>query len=85
MQPFEPSNIDECGSDGPHRWPWCYLEPGHNGLHESADFLWADGQAVPDLKVRPVFTCPRCQAVSANPNDIREGYCGRCHDWTRDG
>jgi hypothetical protein len=28
------------------------------------------------------FTCPRCGAVSQNPNDVREGYCGRCHDWT---
>ena len=32
--------------------------------------------------VVPVFVCPRCGAVSANPTDIREGYCGRCHDWT---
>jgi len=28
------------------------------------------------------FTCPRCGAASWNPADIREGYCGRCHDWT---
>jgi hypothetical protein len=27
----------------------------------------------------PSFTCPRCGAVSANLNDIRERYCGRCH------
>ena len=20
--------------------------------------------------------------TSYNPNDIREGYCGNCHDWT---
>jgi hypothetical protein len=30
----------------------------------------------------PSFTCPRCGAISWNPNDAREGYCGRCHDWT---
>lgn len=30
----------------------------------------------------PVFVCPRCGAVSAHPDDVREGYCGRCHDWT---
>jgi histidine triad (HIT) family protein len=30
------------------------------------------------------FTCPRCGATSHNPNDVREGYCGRCHAWTRD-
>jgi predicted RNA-binding Zn-ribbon protein involved in translation (DUF1610 family) len=28
------------------------------------------------------FTCPRCGSRSYNPNDIREGYCGACHDWT---
>ena len=30
------------------------------------------------------FTCPRCGATSHNPNDVRERYCGRCHDWTGD-
>ena len=24
------------------------------------------------------YTCPRCGAVSHNPNDERERYCGRC-------
>lgn len=28
------------------------------------------------------ITCPRCGATSHNLNDVREGYCGRCHDWT---
>ena len=28
------------------------------------------------------FTCPRCGMTSYNPNDVREGYCGNCHDWT---
>jgi hypothetical protein len=28
------------------------------------------------------FTCPRCFATSYNPNDVRENYCGVCHDWT---
>jgi ribosomal protein L37E len=32
----------------------------------------------------PSFTCPRCGMTSYNPDDIREGYCGNCHDWTRD-
>lgn len=30
----------------------------------------------------PGYRCPRCTWVSYNPNDIREGYCGHCHDWT---
>lgn len=29
------------------------------------------------------FTCPRCGMTSHNPDDVREGYCGNCHDWTR--
>ena len=28
------------------------------------------------------FTCPRCGAVSHHPEDVQEGYCGRCHDST---
>lgn len=31
---------------------------------------------------RPKITCPRCGRTSWNPNDVREGYCGACHDWT---
>lgn len=30
------------------------------------------------------YTCPHCGAVSNNPNDAREEYCGRCHRWARD-
>lgn len=30
------------------------------------------------------FTCPRCGATSTHPDDYRNGYCGRCHDWTGD-
>lgn len=30
----------------------------------------------------PVFLCPRCGAVSHHPEDYRNGYCGRCHDFT---
>lgn len=32
--------------------------------------------------LQPSITCPRCGRTSYNPNDIREGYCGNCHDWT---
>jgi transposase len=30
----------------------------------------------------PTITCPVCGKTSHNPNDVREGYCGYCHDWT---
>lgn len=26
----------------------------------------------------PSFTCPRCSAVSYNPNDFKHQYCGNC-------
>lgn len=26
--------------------------------------------------------CPRCGLTSHHPNDVAEGYCGHCHDWT---
>jgi hypothetical protein len=29
------------------------------------------------------FTCPRCQRVSHDPQDERQGYCAACHDFTR--
>lgn len=28
--------------------------------------------------------CPRCGSISYHPEDIRQGYCGRCHWWTSD-
>jgi ribosomal protein S27AE len=45
--------------------------------HSLADFMPPAGT--------PSITCPRCGATSYNPNDIQQGYCGRCHDWTREG
>jgi hypothetical protein len=29
------------------------------------------------------FTCPKCNAVSYNPNDVRERYCGACHEFSQ--
>ncbi len=28
------------------------------------------------------FICPACGAASSSPEDLREGYCGRCHAFT---
>lgn len=30
----------------------------------------------------PSIICPRCQATSYHPEDVRHGYCGRCHEFT---
>jgi hypothetical protein len=27
------------------------------------------------------FVCPDCNSESFNPNDIAQGYCGRCHSF----
>ena len=28
------------------------------------------------------ITCPVCGRTSYHPQDVKEGYCGNCHDWT---
>lgn len=30
------------------------------------------------------FECPKCHAVSHNPNDLANLYCGRCHQFVED-
>ena len=39
---------------------------------------------VETVESEPSITCPRCGRTSYNPNDIREGSCGHCHDWTKE-
>lgn len=29
------------------------------------------------------YTCPACGMTSHHPVDEQQGYCGRCHAWTR--
>lgn len=59
---------------------WC-----HQPETRQSWAFWYDTD--PDKPAERVIICPRCHSVSANPDDIREGFCGRCHDWTtpRDG
>ena len=28
------------------------------------------------------FTCPKCLMMSYNANDVEQGYCGNCHEFT---
>jgi ribosomal protein L37E len=30
------------------------------------------------------FTCPRCGSTSWHVEDVRQGYCGACHAFTRE-
>jgi ribosomal protein S27AE len=38
--------------------------------------------AITAAGVTSVFACPFCGSVSAHPQDIEHGYCGRCHAFT---
>jgi hypothetical protein len=56
----------------PERWP--LPSPETSAL---ADRPRAEPPSAP-----PSITCPRCGRTSQHPDDVREGYCGACHDWT---
>lgn len=53
---------------------WCHQPETRDSWR-----FWYDHDPRPGERV---IICPDCGSVSANPNDIREGYCGRCHAWT---
>jgi hypothetical protein len=55
------------------RLPWIEREPAGGGTGLTPQRI---------AEVWPVFTCPRCGRSSSHPQDLREGYCGACHDWT---
>ena len=60
--------------------------PGIPAAGHVANGFWHPGAARNCHKTPcyepPTFTCPQCGARSANPNDVREKYCGRCHKQT---
>lgn len=41
------------------------------------------GSAIRVTRSAGSFTCPACGATSHHPEDVRHGYCGRCHAFTR--
>lgn len=57
---------------------------GPSRARQITDALRREGLLVEETGVeeQPSITCPRCGMTSYNPNDIREKYCGNCHDWT---
>ena len=59
-----------------------FVEDDHQfGLSEDGTRLHVGGE-VTSVTPESSFACPRCGMTSYNPNDVREGYCGNCHDWT---
>lgn len=70
--PFTP-NDSQCIKGDKHR---------DNTHRDTNGFEWGGDADSGLYPVHPSITCPRCNMTSYNPNDIREGYCGNCHDWT---
>ena len=48
--------------------------------HESG-FTWTDPRTGVTHEPPPHYRCPHCNAVSFNPTDRAERYCGRCHQF----
>lgn len=46
--------------------------------HQAAKGRWPSGGGGPT----PSFTCPKCGMTSYHPEDVRQGYCGSCHEFT---
>jgi hypothetical protein len=38
-------------------------------------------QPLENIGEPPSYRCPRCGAVSFNPHDLKQRYCGRCHQF----
>jgi hypothetical protein len=62
---------------------WCFhhvhsCEPNHSRA-ECRDIAKAEPPRVRQLDFKEVFSCPECQRISHNPNDLENRYCGNCH------
>ena len=78
---FPPFRPDKCPCGLPWDmcpWSWDRVTVRRCPARERA------GSMVVAIPSPPSFRCPRCGAVSYNPNDIRERYCGRCHVFVDD-
>lgn len=36
------------------------------------------------IKFKPAIVCPRCGRTSYHPEDVRQRYCGNCHQFHAD-
>jgi hypothetical protein len=93
VTPEEYLTVSRLLTDNPDEWDkaiigvihsdygWFWLpHPGR-----SVSVVVTDIEAMIEPPEPPSFVCPRCGARSFNPNDVKEGYCGKCHDYTRGG
>jgi ribosomal protein L37E len=47
-----------------------------------AHFPQSERPLTDKLSLPPSIECPRCHRVSFHPQDVSEGYCAHCHDFT---
>lgn len=73
-KPEQPTNVRLVLTDGT-RLP---CRTTYLGLDDKHCHIWL---ATP-IEDRISITCPRCNRTSHHPEDVRNGYCGNCHDWT---
>ncbi|HEY9415623.1 MAG TPA: hypothetical protein VIQ30_12745 [Pseudonocardia sp.] len=62
----------------------CHAAPGQPHTDYCTLPKWAEhdaevARALAEDRIPASFTCPQCKAVSYHPEDVRQGYCGRCH------
>lgn len=64
----------------------CWCNPDHLSTDDEPPMKPPQAYAIGfyDSRVPQSVTCPKCGATSSNPDDVSQGYCGRCHDWTSD-
>lgn len=59
-----------------HLWKWL------GGQFPRHDKLLVGIQALGNIDES--ITCPQCGRTSHHPDDVRERYCGHCHQWHKD-
>jgi ribosomal protein S27AE len=78
-----------CPECGEQAWYVYVVEPeGGQHLHYQCAGCGAslcDGSCgVPEGRVTPAtYTCPKCGRASHHPEDLRNRYCGHCHEFER--
>lgn len=69
MARYDPGTVYECPDHALRLYAVGYRLTCAHELHRGT------------VKAKAII-CPRCRRVSFSPDDVREGYCGNCHEWT---
>ena len=72
------AEVSTCGDSG-------YVTLGNGQVFRFMVEETTPEEASAALLAAGAIACPPCERTSWNPNDVREGYCGHCHDWTSPG